>query len=138
MNRINATLSNQKSVCIKGVILGVIFGSLSVIALLGITAVVFLKSGKLPAEIIEYILLALDAIGGFIGGYIATRTTKSGGMIWGAITGLCLFIIVLVAGLATSPETVTLSTLYKAIVLVITGIIGGIKGVNRKDKIRIK
>lgn len=123
---------------IKALITGSVFGILSIILLLAISAVVFLKSGMLPAETIQYVVLAFNAAGGFIAGYIAARIIKFNGLFWGLIAGITIFILIVIGGLISSASTITIITLYKAIVLAVFGIIGGIKGVNRKEKITIK
>ena len=55
----------------------------------------------------------------------------------GAVLGLILFIVVLIAGLSTG-ETITVLTVLKLIVFLIFGMLGGIAGVNKKERIHIK
>lgn len=58
-------------------------------------------------------------------------------MIVGAISGGVLFLVLTIAGLITSPSTITLNTLYKLIALVAFSALGGIIGVNKGNKIKI-
>lgn len=134
----NSAAKSEISAKIRGVVLGAVMGSLIIVALISLSAIVFVKSGILPGDYIIYILLLIDLIGSFIGGFMAGSLIKSRGMMWGAFTGFILFLIVFASGMAVNDSTITLATLYKLIVLVLSGLIGGIKGVNKKEKIRIK
>lgn len=126
------------SVIIKGVLFGVLTGGMIIAALLCLCAVIFVYSNSLPDQYVEYIMLVIDFLGGLFGGYISSRIIKARGIIWGGVCGLMLFFIILIAGMSTSDSTLTVSTLFKLLSLLISGIIGGIKGVNRKEKIHIK
>lgn len=126
------------SVIIKGVLFGVLTGGMIIAALLCLCAIIFVYSNSLPGQYAEYIMLFIDFLGGLFGGYISARIIKARGIIWGGVCGLMLFFIILIAGMSTSDSTLTVSTLFKLLSLLISGIIGGIKGVNRKEKIHIK
>lgn len=126
------------SVIIKGVLFGVLTGGMIIAALLCLCAVIFVYSNSLPGHYVEYIMLVIDFLGGLFGGYISARIIKARGILWGGVCGLMLFFIILIAGMSTSDSTLTVSTLFKLLSLLISGIIGGIKGVNRKEKIHIK
>lgn len=98
---------------------------------------VMLFVSSVPYDLMPYIMLIADAGGVFFGGYLAASMNKSKGLIMGLMIGLIQFVILFVAGLSTG-DTIGLITFIKLAVLLIFGMLGGIKGVNRKEKIRIK
>lgn len=127
---------NKKS--IKSIIIGVIVGIFTTIVLFLIIGFAITKMNSYPEKIINYVILAILAVGGFFAGYVTGRIYKSSGILYGAVTGIVLFLIVFLAGINSITGGATLFTLYKLAVLVITSAIGGILGVNKKDKIHIK
>ena len=118
---------DDKKKIIKAIILGGVSSTCIIAVLMCITAVLLTTSALLPYEYLAYIMLFIDAISVFFGGYIASRINKSKGLILGLINGLL-----------SSEETVTYITLLKLITIIIFSILGGIKGVNVKEKIHIK
>lgn len=123
---------------IKALILGVVSSVAMIAVLMCIVTVVLFVSATLPYEILEYIMLGVDAIGALFGGYIAARINKSQGLVLGLLNGFIIFVALLIGGFCVSSETLTITTLLKAIVLLSFSAIGGIKGVNTKEKIHIK
>ena len=63
---------------------------------------------------------------------------KKSGIVIGGIVGLILFIIIILSGLSSNFFSISIFTLYKFIILLGLSVLGGIVGVNKKDKIRIK
>mgnify|MGYP003392973438 CR=1 FL=1 len=94
--------------------------------------------GLFPEEITNYITLALLSIGAFSGGFITSKITKSAGLIVGLLTGFASFILITVTGLTKSNDPVTLLTLIRLAALLVSGGIGGIAGLKRKERIHIK
>lgn len=123
---------------IRSIGFGVIIGSFIIALLLFLCTLLFVISGKYPETIIEYIALVFLAIGGFIGGNVAGRIYKKSGIVIGGIVGLILFIIIILSGLSSNFFSISIFTLYKFIILLGVSVLGGIVGVNKKDKIRIK
>ncbi len=135
-NFINTFDDNKK--IIKAIILGVVGSACIIAVLMSITAVILTTSALLPYEYLAYIMLFIEAISVFFGGYIASRINKSKGLILGLINGVIIFTAITLSGLFTSGESVTYITLLKLIAIMIFSILGGIKGVNVKEKIHIK
>ncbi len=94
-------------------------------------------SSGVPYSLIPYILLIADAGGAFCGAYCCAAVNKSRGLILGLVCGFILFVIHFIAGLTTG-DTVGMMTLLRFAVLMIFGMLGGIKGVNKKERVRIK
>lgn len=132
----NITLNNRAF--IKALILGV-FSSVAMIAvLMCILSTILTFSALLPYEYLQYIMLAVDALGVLFGGYIAARVNKSQGLVLGLLNGAIIFIALIIIGFCMSSHTITLTTLLKAIVIFVFSALGGIRGVNIKEKIHIK
>ena len=83
-------------------------------------------------------MLAIDAIGVLFGSYVGARINKSQGLIIGLINGAIIFVALLICGFCINTGTLTIITLLKAVVVLLFSAFGGIKGVNVKEKIRIK
>ena len=123
---------------VRSTIIGTVLSAVTIILMILIGSLLFLLSGKYPLEYLNYIMLGILGIGGFIGGYISARLNKSSGLLIGLITGLVIYLVILISGLGTSFDTITMLTLFKLIVLTLAGAFGGILGVNKKEKLHIK
>ena len=123
---------------IRGIIAGSIVGIITIIALFLLLSVVIMQLDTYPHQIINYLILGILGISGLFAGYIAGLINKISGLIYGGITGLAIFVLVFIAGLLSVGNGITLFTLLKLLVLVISSALGGILGVNKKDKLHIK
>ena len=83
-------------------------------------------------------MLVIYAISIFIGSYFASRINKSRGLVLGITLAIVMFVALLISSFSTGNANLGMMTVYKLAVFIIFGILGGIKGVNRKEKIRIK
>ena len=106
--------------------------------LMCICAVVLNYMSGIPYGLLDYLTLACLAIGVLIGSYIAAAIMKSGGLMIGLIVGTVILLIILVCGFCIGNESIGIMTAIRAGVLLLCGAAGGIKGVNRKERIRIK
>ena len=57
-------------------------------------------------------------------------------MMYGILTGLVLFLVVVIVGVCSSSESVTIATVIKGIAMLLSGAIGGIVAVNKKQRVR--
>ncbi|MBQ8001072.1 MAG: TIGR04086 family membrane protein [Ruminococcus sp.] len=139
MKAIKSTLAQSGvALYIKALIFGLLAGCAGTAVLLCISTLVLLVMGTLPHNFIEWIIIGLCCISAFVCGYITARVTKANGLLWGAVSGVLMFIIVLLAGLISSDGNFTYMTILKFACLTVCGGLGGIKGVNRKEKLHIK
>ena len=99
---------------------------------------VFLILSSTPRAALPYIMLAAEALSVFIGGCAAAAINGSKGLIVGLLCGLTVFMILLVTGLLSGSDDIGIMTFIRLGVLLLCGILGGIKGVNRKEKLHIK
>lgn len=76
-------------------------------------------------------------LGGYTGGFITARINKSNGLLMGALSGLIIFIVMLIIGFSTGNADITYMLLLKALAIILPAAIGGVKGVNKKEKLKI-
>lgn len=133
-----SNISLNNTAFIKALIIGVASSVITIALMLCIITAIFSASAMLPYEYLEYIMLIPDAIGVLAGSYIAARINKSNGLFIGLCNGAIVFLALIISGFCITPETLTLITLLKAVVILLFSAFGGIKGVNVKEKIRIK
>ena len=74
------------------------------------------------------------AVGCLISAYFASRKLGSRGLVNGVVCGGVIFATTLLISLWIDDGGVTLNTLFNFIIMVFSAIIGGVWGVNRKQK----
>lgn len=133
---VSSNILKNRSLYIKGLLIGAIISCLVITVLLIVTSFVLAQTGNVPTDILNVIIFVLDGIGVFCGSYIALRIIKAGGLAWGIISGFIFFLIILIAGFISSTETLSSNTFFKLLISVICGALGGVFGVNKKKKVR--
>lgn len=73
-------------------------------------------------------------IGGFVGGFAASKKLGSRGMVIGSVTGAALYVLILIASLIVSESGITAFSLIKAVIVIVSAALGGITGVNLEKK----
>lgn len=74
------------------------------------------------------------AFGSVLSAYLSSRKLGSGGLLNGIICGGIMFLIIFLISLLIDDGGITINTLFNFIILLLSGIIGGVWGVNRKQK----
>lgn len=128
---------SDKKKAVKAVAFGVLSGITITIILICLLSLGMLAGGLLPAEILEYAVTAVFALGAFAGGFIATKINKGAGLIIGLITGLTMFVVVTIAALTRNAEAVTILTVIKLALSVVAGGLGGVLGLRERKRIDI-
>lgn len=128
---------SDKRLLIKSLIIGTLCGVLAQIILLCVAAAAMLCTGKLPGGALDYIMLAVCAIGALAGGFISAKLNRGAGLIVGLISGLALFFILTVAAMIKSDSSFSLLSLIRLAAMLFGGAAGGILGVREKTKISI-
>ena len=123
---------------LKAVALGVAVSVAVSIIMLCVISAVTLFMPSIPYDFLGWIALAAYAVGIFSGSYIAAATAGSKGLVMGLICAAAVFLISLIAGFAMDGGTLTVMTVSRLAVLLIFGAFGGIKGVNRRERVRIR
>ena len=72
----------------------------------------------------------------FCSGILFGEVSKKNGLLFGAISGLLLFILFLLAGVIVFHGAPVLTTLTRLAVMVLAGAIGGLLSVSKKSKIK--
>lgn len=106
--------------------------------LLATTAVLLLFSFVMCKKDVPFVLLnpfsaGLLMLGSFLSGYLAARRIRERGMMVGALCGLIIFSLLMLASFMSRFD-VGLAALIKLVISVVSGAIGGIIGVNAKLK----
>ncbi len=110
-----------------GVGLLICFGGLMLSAAL-------IESVDIPNSMVFPLAMAAAGIGAFVAGLVAALLARQHGLLFGAICGLTLFLLILFAGFTRYAGVDGNRILIKLTVLVVTGSVGGILGVNCRKK----
>lgn len=74
------------------------------------------------------------AVGCFFGGLYSSKKSGKNGLLYGFLTAGIYFILIFIASLSVSLNSIGILTLIHAAVMLLSGSIGGILGVNSKTK----
>ncbi len=127
----------QTSKSVKALILGSLVNIMIILITTVIISLFLVISGNLFESAAVYIMLVPLILGGYLGGYTAARVNKSNGLMYGVLCSVAVFIIMLIIGFATGNASITYMLLLKAIAMILPSAIGGVKGVNKKEKLKI-
>ena len=119
----------KSSSTVKALIFGLIVSLIS--------SLVFVVIGAIAAtniEITDEGILILSLIcmglGTFSGGWTSAKFLKEKGWFIGMLNGLIFFLITTIISFITNPEPMTLISVIKLLIFVITSLVGGVLGVN--------
>ena len=91
-----------------------------------------------PYGILGYVTAAITAIATFFGAYIAAAIAKSRGLLIGLLIAAVILLLILAVGFSMKNAEIGILTAIRSAAVLSVGALGGIKGVNRKERIRIK
>ncbi len=128
----------DKGRVVKAVAIGVLCSVVLAVLLACLFSMMLNMMSGIPYEIIDYVMVAIEGFSVLIGAYIACVVAKSKGLIIGALCGAISLLIVFAVGMSMAKNNIGLLTVIRSAVMLLCGVIGGIMGVNRKDKVRIK
>lgn len=123
---------------IKGIIIGTLIGAACCAVLLCLSALAINMISGIPYGALDWITAAIAGISVLVGAYIAAAISKSRGLPTGIICAVIFMLILYVAGFCNTNGSVSVITAVKTAVALICGALGGIWGVNRKEKLHIK
>lgn len=139
MKVIKSSIGKQGTpIFIKALLAGIATTFTAMLLLMCLLCMLLLISGTIPHGILEYILMGLSSLSVFSGGYITARITKSSGLLWGALCGFLFYLILTISALIKNVDAISFLTLIKLILFCLFGAAGGIKGVNKKEKMHIR
>lgn len=102
--------------------------------LLIILSLIFTNGQIIPYLVISQMVMLISAISVFIGGIIVSKVSKTKGLALGATTGLIMFMIIAICSILIFDEPFTSTALLRAALLVISGALGGVIGINKKKR----
>ena len=117
---------------LKAIAIGSLCGLICCSLLLIFLAFIFTKSSNPPHTLVEPLMMVATGIGTFIGGYISSIISKEKGMLCGILCGFLMFIFIFIAGLISVRESLTILTLVRLSIMLVSGALGGIIGVNKR------
>ncbi len=116
---------------IQPVLVGIGVGLLACIGILMLMAML-VESVDVPRSAILPLAITAAAVGAFVAGLVSAAMAKRNGLLMGAACGLGLFVLILLAGFARYAGVSGGHAMLKLAVLVLTGGVGGILGVNMR------
>jgi|GEM_PF-1535854 len=92
------------------------------------------QSVDVPRAAVLPLAMSAGAVGAFMGGLTTALTAGRRGLMMGALCGLVLFFLILLAGFVRFTGVSGTTAVLKAVVLVVAGGIGGLLGVLRRKR----
>jgi len=125
---------SDKSTQKKGIIIfkGIIIGVVVTFIFMLLFSFLMLYAGLERSFAVPFATVSLGA-GSFFAAFYAARKIKEKGYLIGLLTGLFVFITVVLISLLISKDSVTYNTLFHFIIIMLSSITGGILGVNFKN-----
>ena len=121
---------------IRAVLLSVgIMGVVS-LALLAVLALVVSKMGTLPQGSLPILTTAAACIAVFLGGFLSSLSMREKGILFGIASGLLFALCTALVSVFAFQNDFGIGSAGKLAALLISGSIGGILGVNRKNKVK--
>ncbi len=118
---------------LRPLLVGVGVGLLVCFGLLMLAAML-IERVDIPSSAVFPLAVAAAGSGAFIAGLLAAAMAKQHGLVFGALCGLILFLLILLAGFVRYAGVDGGHTAIKLAVLIVAGSVGGILGVNRRKK----
>lgn len=118
---------------IRPLLFGVAVGIVVCTLLLMLMAAV-IQRVDVPAGAALPLAVGAAAAGAFLAGLTAALVAGQRGLLMGAVSGLLLYLPMLVAGLARYSSVDGAASLLKLAVLAVAGAVGGVLGVNRRRR----
>ena len=118
---------------LRPVLVGVAVGLIGCVGCLMLAALL-VRSVDVPRAAILPLAIAAAAIGAFLAGLTAAVVAGQRGLLLGAVCGLLLWLVILLAGVARYTGVSGGTALIKLAALVLAGGIGGVLGVNMRKR----
>ena len=120
----------------RAIIISILLTTIISAGLLALLAFVLGKMETLPKGIIPVLTIIVSCVAVFFGSFIASLMLKEKGIVNGLIIAFIFSAIVLSIAFFTYEAEFGLSGITKLAAIFISGILGGILGVNRKNKVK--
>lgn len=120
----------------RAIIISTIFTAAISAGLLAVTALILGKMETLPKKAIPVITTIISCVSVLFGSFIASFMLKERGIVNGLIVAFLFSAVVFSIAFFTYEAEFGLSGLSKLAAIFISGILGGVWGVNRKNKVK--
>lgn len=127
------TFSNVRTSRLYCTLSSSFLGIAVILVILLIFSVVMTKVDVPDSIMSVFTVLALCS-GCFTGSYVASRRHRHNGLATGIITGIITYFLILLIGIIFSKSSLHLGLFSKLIIAVVCGGLGGIVGVNSRQK----
>ncbi len=117
----------------KHFIIGILI-SFAVTALMLLVMSLFMYFTDANADTVSTLSAICLAVGSFFGSLFTAKIKKSQGLLTGLILSFIYFIIILVISMILGGKAFSITSLLHAVIMLLSGGIGGILGVNSKQK----
>ena len=121
---------------VKTVLFSVLLSFVVTFILIAIAALIISKVGVLPEKLLPVILLLLCCVSVGIGGYCTSLIMKEKGAFYGGVVAAIFTAVLAGVSLCISTKALGVTALWNICAVLLSGAIGGILGVNRKEKVR--
>lgn len=129
-----STRENDFKLKIKSVLIGAAVGAIVCTVFLFLFAFLFSVVKTVPQFMIQGIAIFCSVLGAFVAGYTAVRMYRSKGLMYGALSGFLLFLVITIVAFIASRDKFTYLTIIRLLLMVILGAAGGVIGVNKKRR----
>ena len=120
----------------KAILLSVVVMAVVSALLLMLIALIFGKMKVLPKGIPPILTTAVGCLGVFLGSFAASAYAKEKGLLLGLISGTILAFCTALISVLVFQNDFNIASAGKVAAILLSGSIGGILGVNRKDKVK--
>jgi len=120
----------------KPIVWGVVSGLLSIFAVMLLMAFVITKIDFTESVSLTLATIAI-VVGTFFGGFVSARLFKRRGLFVGLITGLLVFMLLVIISLALTGSSISSLFLIRLIVVAFSSSLGGVLGVNTVNRRKI-
>jgi putative membrane protein (TIGR04086 family) len=110
-------------------------GEIILLVLLSITSVIMTSTGILNNTVLEILLTLISGLSSFAAGFVCSKIIKIRGLYNGLLCGFIFFLILFCAGMTILDGDFSIFTFLKLAACLIGGAIGGIIGLNKKEKL---
>lgn len=122
-----------KSDNLKNFIFGLLIGIGAMIVFLMIFSGIILAFG-ISRNFAKVFATISVALGSMVSSYFSSRKIGKKGYITGFLNGLIFFLVVTFIALAANKGALSSNTLFRMIIVFLSSLIGGIAGVNKREK----
>lgn len=107
-------------------------------ALILLLTLAFLKLRQVPQAAALPLTIGAASAGAFVGGCVSGSIARQKGILYGFSSGMVLFVLLFLCGVILVREPLASAAFIKLALMLFFGCIGGIVGVNRKSRVRMR